>query len=112
MDTLKLPLVLFLVLFLQGCCLFGRTTTVHDRMPFIKGPEAPQLQPDDGTVERWQENYSKVATFAVRSYRGIQAYNEIALKHNIEHGYVKEDEVEDVRKLYRIPKPPDPPPEE
>lgn len=104
---MRLLLIAITAMLLQGCCLFGRTTVVHDRMPFIAFPqEPPQLQPDDGTVERWQENFSEVATFAIRMYRGIAVYNEIALKHNLEHGYVKEDEVEEIRRMHRMPPPP------
>lgn len=104
---MRILTIAFVAVLLQGCALFGRTAVVHDRMPFIPFPEdPPRLQPDNGTAERWRENFSEVATYSIRMYRGIATYNEIALKHNVEHGYVKEDEVEEIRRMHRMPPPP------
>jgi len=102
--------LLLTVLLLSGCSLFGRTTIVHDRMVVFTLPQPPKLQPDDGSVERWQANYSQVAEYAIRVTRGVHVYNEYALKHNLEFGYFKEEEMAAIRKSYHMP-PPKPKPE-
>jgi len=110
---MRFLLLLLPVLFLSSCSLFGRTTVVHDRMVVFTMPEPPKLLPDDGTVDRWQQNFSAVAEYAVRLTRGVHVYNEYAVKHNLEFGYFKEEEMADIRKVYHLPPPkPESKPEE
>lgn len=101
--------ILFVVVFnvVTGCTLFGRTTVTHDRFPMFTIPEPPNVQPDNGTIERWQENFSQVATWAIRYHKSVLTYNEIALKHNVEFGFITPEEVDEIRRVYGMPKPPD-----
>jgi len=96
---MRVVLIAVTAILLQGCSLFGRTTVTHDEMVLIPLPEAPKLDPNDA----WQVNFTKVATYGVRLTRGVQVYNEYALQHNLEFGYVTPEEEAEVRQRYRIP---------
>ena len=104
MGLVKFTGLALVALLLSSCSLFGRTTVVHDRMAVITMPQPPTLQKAT-TAEEHQHNFQQVAEYAIRLTRGVHVYNEYAVKHNLEHGYFKAEEMEDIRQLYHLPPP-------
>lgn len=96
---MRLALITLICLAATGCSIFGRSHYYDGRRPILPVPERPELKPVPApetltteaelreAYQNARENLVAVLNRDATLEAVVDAYNQAALDHNVEHGY-------------------------
>jgi hypothetical protein len=99
---MKLWLMLLIAAVMLSGCGETRTPPAHVRTALIPLPEAPVLAPDDGSIDRWRENFAAVATYSYKLWLGIREHARGAIENDLYYETISREEAQVLWRSYSL----------